>query len=192
MTRWWPTADGVRILAVALVLAGIVHICVTFAMPSLTGSRALRQFVASLATNRLDLLPPIAPGNQPLPFMSPDARLAVCRFDTSLGPVAVTVNLPDVAWVLALYNMEGDNFYHVIGQPGKRIALSLLLVPPSEQAIGASETQTTVAGAPVLVPARQGLLVIRAPERGAAYRQEVETELRASRCAVRRPAPGQS
>ena len=188
MIKWRPTADTARQLAIAVVVAGIVHICATFAMPTLTGSSAFRQFAASLPANRLDVLLPITPANQPLPFMSPDARYAVCRYDTSAGSVAVTVNLPDMGWVLALYTPEGDNFYHVTGQSARRTTLSLLLVPPSEQVIGtpAEAMSANPAGAPVTVATRQGLLFVRAPERGAAYRQDIEAELRKARCALRR------
>jgi uncharacterized membrane protein len=188
MTKWRPTATTARRAAIALTLAGIVHILVVFAMPVMTGSNTFRKFAGSLPANRMDLLPPIAPGQQPLPFMSPDSRYAVCRYDTSAGPVAVSVNLPDIGWVLALYSLEGDNFYHVVGQSSRRTTLSLLLVPPSEQVVGTpAEAQTaTPAGAPVTVAARQGLLFVRAPERGAAYRQDVEAELKKARCTLRR------
>lgn len=188
MIKWRPTADGARLLAIAATVAGIVHICATFAMPTLTGSRTFRQFAGTLATNRIDVLPPITPTSQPLPFMAPDVRYAVCRYDTSVGPVAVTVSLPDTGWMLVLYTPEGDNFYHVTGQSARRTTLSLLLVPPSEQVIGTpAEAQTaTPAGAPITVATRQGLLFVRAPERGTAYRQDVEAELRKARCALRR------
>lgn len=188
MTRGLPTASGMRLFAIVVVLAGIVHICVTFALPTLTGSRTFRQFLTALPENRLEVLAPIAPANQPLRFMSPEARYAVCRYDTSAGPVAVTVSLPDTGWVMALYSPEGDNIYHVTGSSSRRIALSLLLVPPSEQTIGtAAEAQTaTPAAGPVTVATRRGLLLLKAPERGIAYRHETEAELRKSRCGSRR------
>ncbi len=181
-------AGTLRLAAIAVVLAGIVHICATFAMPALTGSRTLRQFLATLPENRLDVLAPMSPANQPLRFMSPEARYAVCRYDTSAGPVAVTVSLPDTGWVLALYSPEGDNIYHVTGTNARRLTLSLLLVPPSEQAIGspAEASAATPAAGPVTVATRRGLLLVRAPERGIAYRHETEAELRKSRCAPRR------
>lgn len=182
-----PSVGLLRLLAIGLVLAGIVHICATFAMPSLSTSSAFRRFAATLPANRLELLPPVTPSSQPLPFLAPDARYAVCRFDTSIGSVVSTVTLPDSGWVLSLHTMQGENFYHVVGQAGKRITLSLLLVPPSDQSIGeAADTSASPAGAPVPVAARQGLLVVRAPERGFAFRQETEAELRKSRCTLRR------
>ena len=189
MKFWRPTADMARVLGIALVLAGIVHICVTFALPTLTGSREIAKFAASLPLNRMELLAPVAPASQPLPFMTPDTRYAVCRYDTSNGAVAVSLSLPEPGWVMALYSLEGENFYYVTGQPTRRIDLALLLVPPtSEQVLGTAAEASPVApaGAPVPVATRQGLLVVRAPERGVAYRPLVEAELKKARCAPRR------
>lgn len=187
-----PSADTFRLLAIGATLAGIVHICTTFAMPSMTGSTSFRRLAATLPANRLELLPPVTPASQPLPFMAPDARYAICRYDTSIGPVTAAVTLPDAGWILALYTLQGENFYYVTGQAGKRISLSLLLAPPSgEQVVAGSVVGDTAvtpgqAGAPIVVAARQGLLVLRAPERGLAFRQEAEAELRKSRCALKR------
>ncbi len=191
MIRWRPTTETARRAAIAATLVGIVHICITFAMPALTGSNTFKKFAGTLPSNRLDVLPPIAPGNQPLPFMAPDSRYAVCRYDTTAGSVAVNIGLPDAGWMLALYSLEGDNFYYVVGQSGRRISLSLLLVPPSDQVLGTSAEAQPLgpagpAGAPVTVATRQGLLFVRAPERGAAYRQEIEAELRKARCSLKR------
>lgn len=188
MRKWRPTAETARRAAIAVTLAGILHICITFAMPAFTGSNAFKKFAGTLPSNRLDVLPPIGPSNQPLPFMAPDSRYAVCRYDTTGGSVAVNVALPDAGWMLALYSLEGDNFYYVVGQSGRRISLSLLLVPPSEQLVGtpAEALATGPAGAPVTVATRQGLLFVRAPERGLAYRQEIEAELKKARCTLRR------
>jgi uncharacterized membrane protein len=188
MIKWRFPKGNLRLIAIGAALAGIVHICATFAMPSLTGASTFRRYAAALPLNRIDVLPPVAPSNQPLPFMAPDARYAVCRFDTSTGPVMVSLGLPDAGWVLALYTLDGDNFYHVTGQAGRQSILSLMLVPPSDQVIGsaAEAHPASPAGAPVTVAARQGLLFIRAPERGAAHRHEIEAELRKARCAPRR------
>lgn len=189
MKKWSLTADTIRLVMIAFVLAGIVHICFTFAMPTLTASGTFRRLAERLPLNRMDVIAPVSPQSQPLPFMSPDVRYAVCRYSTADGAVAVNVSLPDAGWVLALYSLEGENFYYVTGQSNKRINVSLLLVPPSnEQMIGsvAEASPATPSGAPVPVPTRQGLLFVRGPERGLAYRPEVEAELKKSRCAPRR------
>ncbi len=189
MIKWRPTAEHFRLLGIGTVLAGIVHVLATFAMPALTGSRSIQRFAATLPENQLRVLPPITQATQPLPFLAPESLYAVCRYDTSKGPVAVSVTLPDLGWVMALYSMDGDDFYHVTGQATRRTNLSLLLVPPSEQLIGVSaEAQTGggPSGAPLTVAARQGILLLKGPIRGGAYRHEVETELRKARCGLRR------
>lgn len=188
MIKWRPKAEHGRLLLLGLTLAGITHILATFAMPTLTGSRTIQRFAASLPANQLMVLPPITPSAQPLPFLSPEALYAACHYDTSKGPVSVHVTLPDMGWVLALYSLNGDNFYHVTGQGGRRQNLSLLLVPPSDQLLGPSAEAHAPgpAGAPLTVAAREGIVLLKGPIRGGAYRLEVEAELRKSRCGLRR------
>jgi uncharacterized membrane protein len=185
------TAEDIRLAALTLVGAGIVHICVTFAIPHLSGNSAFNALDQALPLNELVVLPPITPQSQPLPFMSPDARYAMCRYDTSEGPVSIKVTLPDAGWLLTLYSPQGDNFYYVPGRSGRRNELNLLLVPPSEQLAGPTVDVDTVqpAGAPLAVATRRGVMVLKAPLAGLSYRGLVETELLRVSCGVR-PPPG--
>jgi uncharacterized membrane protein len=98
-------------LLLALVVGGIVHIAATMILPQFAKAGAFQQLAQVLPVNRMRILPPIDATNQPLPYVGPDVRLAVCRYDVSDGPVAVKVALPDSGWMLALYTEAGDNFY---------------------------------------------------------------------------------
>jgi hypothetical protein len=88
-------------------------------------------------------------------------------------------------WTLALYSTTGDNFYVAAGSEGKRTDMSLLLVTSDERFTGLSpeakgqisERQTSV---PVVT--QQGLAILRAPDRGVAYRWQDETLLRSASC----------
>ncbi len=176
-----------RPLAIALCLAGIVHIGATFAMPMLSGRTAYDRLADTLPVNTLAVLPPITPSSQPLPFLAADARYAMCRYDTSEGSVAVDVTLPDAGWLLALYSPRGDNFYYVPGQADRPSRLSLLLVPPGDQPI-ASDGGGELTGrgdAQAIVATSKGLLIVRAPLRGLAYDQQIENSLRSVRCIAR-------
>ncbi len=80
---------------------------------------------SDLPINNMQILPPVSPEAQPLPFMGTDARYAVCRFDTEEGAVALNATLPGPGWILALYSPEGDNFVLVGGaawSPPRRVA----------------------------------------------------------------------
>ncbi|MGE0765047.1 MAG: DUF1254 domain-containing protein [Hyphomicrobiaceae bacterium] len=173
----------------ALVVGGILHIVATMVVPQFAKAGAFERLTRVLPVNRMRILPPIDATTQPLPYIGPDVRLAVCRFDVSDGPVALKVSLPDRGWTLALYTEWGDNFYVLPAQEGRAADLGLTLMPPGERpfsllALGARSAQTSVSE--IEVPLRTGFAVIRAPMRGRAFAGEIETTLKRAACEVRR------
>jgi uncharacterized membrane protein len=178
-----------RVIAAALFAVGILHILATLAAPELAASRAYDRLAGKLPLNTMQLLPPITPSTQPLPFLSPDARYALCRFDTGNGAVSVTASLPGPGWILALYSTQGDNFFASVAQPGRRTEVSLLLVPVEER-FNLLAPKSLDAGnekdATLTVAAQTGLAVLRAPDQGQAYGARNLAELGRARCAFRK------
>jgi len=177
-----------RLAAAAFFAIVILHILATFATPGLVRSTAYRRLAPSLPFNQMVVLPPITPEFQPIALMAPDARYAACRFDTSRGAVQLTASLPSPGWTLALYSKDGANFYTAVAQPGRRVEVSLLLVPGGEQFEGISPEargERSRDDETLKVPARNGIAVLRAPEAGAAYRARVDAELRRALCSLR-------
>ena len=74
-----------------------------------------------LPANKMVVLPPASAKSQLLPFMSPDMRYAVCRYDAGNGPIAVNATLADKGWSFGLYTLEGDGFYAVPSQTTRRM-----------------------------------------------------------------------
>jgi uncharacterized membrane protein len=175
----WMREVGWRTLAGGALLGGIVHICATFAAPVLGSGHAYRQLSAALPLNRMTLLPPPAPGRQPLPYLLPDMIYAMCRYELTGGPVSVTAAVSGPGWVLSLHTPEGDNFYVLPGQQMRRDEVSFLLVPSTpvqtNRHAGPSDTQ-------VASPTPEGLIVVRAPVTGTARLAEAEAVLRRSSC----------
>ena len=163
--------------AVALVCGGIVHIAATLLVPHLATGNAVQRLFADLPANRMRVLPATRPDSQSLPFMSPDARYAVCRFDIGGGPIVVSALLPDKGWSFALYTPDGDNFYAVLVPPVERPALGFLHLGRAAAEASASE---------IAVPQREGLLVVRASLRGQSYTNEVEAQLARASCGLKR------
>ena len=97
------------------------------------------------------------------------------------GPVAVTATVADAGWALSLHGVRGGNFYVLPGQPLRRTEVSLLVIPggvdtaPIAKREGSSET-------PVASPTAEGLIVLRAPLRGLAWRAETEATLQGATC----------
>jgi uncharacterized membrane protein len=116
-------------------------------------------------------------------------RLAVCRYDVSDGPVALTVALPDKGWTLGLYTEWGDNYFVLPAQESRYGDITLTLVAPGERSfslltLGGRTTQTSLSQ--VEVPEMTGFAVIRAPMRGRAFAAEIEATLKRAGCAVNR------
>jgi uncharacterized membrane protein len=177
----WLRRVGWRRLTAVALLAGIVHICATLAAPMLSSGHAYLLLRDKLPVNRMVVLPAQAPGRQILPYLPPHMLYAVCRYDLSGGPVAVTATVADAGWALSLHGMRSDNFYVLPGQPLRRTEVSLLVIPggvdtaPIAKREGSSET-------PVVSPTAEGLIVLRAPLRGLAWSAETEAALRGATC----------
>lgn len=173
-----------RVAAMAIIALSILHILTTLATPAVTTTTAYAR-LHHLPVNTMKVLPPMTPEAQPLPFLGPDARYAVCRFDAGRAPVALKVSLLGKGWTLALYSTTGDNFYVAAGSEGKRTDMSLLLVTSDERFTGLSpEAQGQISERQTSVPVatEQGLAVLRAPDKGVAYQSRDEGYLRYASC----------
>lgn len=170
----------------ALITLSILHILTTLATPAMTTTTAYAR-LRHLPVNVMHVLPPMTPETQPLPFLGPDARYAICRFDAGTSPVALKASLPGKGWTLALYSTDGDNFYVAAGSEGKSTDLSLLLVTSDERFTGLSpeaKGQISARQTSVPIPTHQGIAVVRAPDHGIAYQARDEAELRNATCMV--------
>ncbi|WP_295559250.1 hypothetical protein [uncultured Hyphomicrobium sp.] len=191
MLKWlWArvTSINIPLAAAALFAAGILHILATLATPHLIPTSGYGRLAGDLPENSMQILPVVAPDAQPLPFLSPDARYAICRFDTRDGAVSLTAMLPDPGWVLALFSPAGDNFFTSVASPERRPEVSILLVPGDDtwrggaQGAGAAVVQENT----LTIPANEGIALIRAPDRGEAYRPRAMAELKRASCRYRR------
>lgn len=177
----WMREVGWRTFAAGILLAGIVHICATFAVPVFGSGHAYRQLSAVLPLNRMTVLPAPAPGRQILPYLPPDTVYAMCRYELTGGPVSVTAAVSGPGWVLSLHTPVGDNFYVLPGQQMRREEVSFLLVPSTTGAAQANR-YAGPADTQVASPTAEGLIVLRAPVTGTARLAETEAALRRSSC----------
>lgn len=190
LKRLWTriTSINVPLAAAAVFASGILHILATLATPMLTPTSAYGRLAGDLPENSMELLPDITPDTQPLPFMSSDARYAMCRFDTTDGAVSITAVLPDPGWVLALYSPAGDNFFTSVAGPGRRPEVSLLIVPGESAWRPAVQPDANLEGTALTLHANEGLAVLRAPDRGEAYSTRALAQLKRAKCQYRRTA----
>jgi uncharacterized membrane protein len=181
----WIRQISWRTVAGAVLLAGIVHISATLAVPLLGPGNAFRKLRDTLPVNQMVFLPPPTPGNQLLPFVAADALYAACRFDVSATGVTVSALLADPGWTLSLHTPQGDNFYVMPAQQLRRSEVTFVIVPAGDKVLdfGASTRRPTGDETQVDSPVNEGLVLVRAPLRGLSWRAETEARLRRASCA---------
>jgi uncharacterized membrane protein len=180
--RWRPNITW-RLILVAALVGAITHLAVALLTPSFVQNNAFSAFRRALSLHQMRILPATVPGNQMLPYLSPDVRMAACRYDVAEGPVSVTATLPDIGWTIALHTPQGDNFYTVPAVELKQTEISFLIMPATDRLTFAPGVRKTdVNATQVTSPTREGLIIIRAPIKGVAYSAETEAKLKSATC----------
>lgn len=185
----WTREIGWRTLVGAALLAGVIHISATLAVPLVGPGAAFQKMRDMLPANSMVVLAPFTPDSQPLPYFSPDALYAVCRFDLAAGAVSVNAVMADTGWALSLHTPQGDNFYVLPAQQLRRSDVAFLVVPGLDRLTDTIPHRTagTAATTQIASPVSEGLIILRAPLKGLAWRAETEAALRRASCmAVKR------
>ena len=176
------------LIMTALMTGVILHIGTVLAIPSITPNSAFARIAADNPANTINVLDPITPDSQPLPFMAADVRYAICHYDLSAGPVVVRTSLPNEAWTIALYNRLGENFYTISGGDLQRPDIELILAPTDDAGaanpipLGRDAGQSAVT---VSVGDGEGIAIIRAPIRGAGTVSQTDATLGEASCTAR-------
>lgn len=173
---------------VSLVAGGIIHIAATLVMPLFATANGIQRLANQLPANRMRVLQRATPEAQPVPFIGPDTRLAVCRYDVSDGPVRISAVLPDKGWTITLYTLQGENYYAMPAQDFRRLEVGFVLLRQSEKNLWFFSVGRSVetAANQITVPHSQGLAVVRAPVNGRAYQPETEAALARAACTPQR------
>lgn len=181
---YWPWAAG------AVFAAGVIHILAILGMPYLARQDAWARLSRISGENQMYVLPPAEAGDPepPLPLMSPDLGYAFCRFNLKQSNVAVRVEVSEPAWNVSVYTRYGENFYLITGADARRKELRLLITPRDRLAEEASTEETEEGEEQIIVisPSQEGVVMVRAPIRGASYRDRTFAALRKAACD---PAP---
>lgn len=177
---------NLRLLAILVLAAGAIHIVTSLRAMNDTSHAAYSVLAPQLPANMMMVMPPVRPGQQLLPFMSADARYAFCRFDTRAGPVSVNAELPDHGWTVGIFHRDGSSAYFAAAPSGRVATIALTIVPADDRFLGLTPEargKINAGQAPLTVTAKDGLIVVRAPDKGLAYRNESEAALAKVSCA---------
>lgn len=187
--RWLRTVtDHWRLLASALVAGAIIHILVTLSAAQFKETAAYKTLSHGLPVNQVMFAPAIRAKSQPLPFFAADALYSYCRYDASSARIHVDATLPDAGWSLALYTPRGQNFYFVPGKDERQTDLKLVLEPPgnvfAHGSLGVATGNQLIPR--VKLPHVRGLIILRAPIKGQAYRRQMDELRSAFHCKTQR------
>ena len=183
----WMRQIGWRTVVGAILLAGIVHITATLAVPLLGPGNAFRKLKETLPANQMVFLPPPTPNTQLLPFVAADALYAACRFDLRSTSIAVSAVLSDPGWTLSLHTPQGDNFYAMPSQQLRRSEVSFVIAPAAERLVDFGSRRLSGDDSQIESPVTEGLVLVRAPLRGLSWRAETEAKLRRASCTPVQP-----
>jgi uncharacterized membrane protein len=175
-----------RIILAGLCAVATLHVLAVFTEPHVARANAFHRLEAALPLNRMVLLPPVTAEAQPLPFLSPDARYAMCRFSTENGPVAVRAALLGPGWILTVYSQNGESLNTTLAAPDQpRTDVALKLMPSDDRFMGLTPQARGVkerATASLPVGAKSGIIVVRAPDKGTAFQEIHDAALLQASC----------
>jgi len=173
-----------RLLLAATIAALIIHIWTTLAAVRETDSPAYTTLVKDLPVNQISYMQPITPNTQRLPFMMPDIRYAICRFDVSKQNVRLKAELPGPGWNLSLHAPNGDNFLFVPGTDDRKVSVDFTLRAPGSVFEAKNIQQLTAdQQAPALsLKHAQGVAIFRAPIGALALRRQTDEKLNSLKC----------
>lgn len=187
--RWGMALVGQwRLLAAALIAGAIVHILVTLSAAQIGEATSFQVLSRGLPVNEVAFGAPVTAKAQPLPFYNPDSLYSYCRYDASTTRIRVSAKLPDAGWSLSLHTPKGENFYFVAGSSRRISDINLVLEPPgnvfAHGNIEVSDSQTRI---PVIkLPTVHGLVILKAPIKGLAYRRQIDEQRATFKCRAQR------
>jgi uncharacterized membrane protein len=181
-------------LLTMIVFGAAIHICIILLLPHYSQGDAWSRLENISRPNQLAILPSAGAGKtspdsrrEPLAFMAPDVRYAICRYDLSEGPLQLVAPMPDALWSIALYTRQGQNYYLVSGRNVQSRRVNLLVV--REEDGGARDNTDNNAGGDdelrevtVSAPGSSGIIVIRAPIPTPAQEQRIARQLATAFC----------
>ncbi|MCQ0989619.1 DUF1254 domain-containing protein [Jiella marina] len=161
-------------LLIGLVGAGLVHIAVIFAMPSVAERNAwsrladLGEPYALVRVQPLESEPGTVSASTDAPvgdfaFVDPAFITAGCRFSLERGPVRIYARERNITfWSASIYNRQGDNLYSINDRAAIDGIVDLLVGTRDQIVDAEAENETGGSRIPVEVETVEGYMTIRA------------------------------
>ena len=177
-----------------LVLAGLVHIAVVLAIPSLSEADALSK---ARTSETLDHAMPVytlstgadpAPAEAWLPIPDPAVAVGICAYNLAEGPMRVSARTGPLMLSLAVHGRRGA-FYAVTDQAAVRGALDLVILTRAQydEALANEDENDVSRDVRIVAGEREGFVVVRVIAALPSQRQAANEAVQAVSCTLDTP-----
>jgi uncharacterized membrane protein len=173
-----------------VLLGGIVHLVSVLALPRIATQDAYSRLTPLTKLNAVTPLPPVAPNNEPMPFMDPAFAMAICRYDLSAGSLKLTVPVSQAYTSVSFYTRNEVAYYAINDRSAGRKVIELDLMTETQHEELPEDEDVTAADRLIIdSPTATGLILLKAlaPEPG--LMPQAQASLAASSCKVQTEAP---
>ena len=171
------------VLALAFVLAGIVHILIILLIPNYATKDAWTKLAGVAEPWKFSILS--QPGSETgiLPIVDPAFGTAACRYDLNEAPLWVSAggNLP--FWSVAIFDRQGRNIYSFNDRTAIEREMLLIVLDPVQMAqLRKNPPKETEKAVLVESSVKQGFVQVRALQENPSWSAEVRRFLREAQC----------
>lgn len=170
-------------LAVAFVLAGIVHILIILLIPNYAAKDAWAKLASVAGPWKFVMV--AEPGGQDgvLPVVDPAFGTAACRYDLTDAPLRVSADGQLPFWSIAIFDRQGRNIYSFNDRTAIERQLSLLVINPVQMAqIRRNPPPESDKAVLVETNTSQGFVLIRALQENQSWAPDVREFLTNAKC----------
>lgn len=183
----------IRVLLTILagvLLGGVVHLVSVLALPRIATQDAYARIAAISKVNAVTALRPVAPGEEPMPFMDPAFALAVCRYDLGTGPLKLRVPVSQAYTSVSFYSRNDVAYYAINDRSAGRRIIELDLMTEAQHAEMPEEEDVTAADRLIIdSPTREGVILLKAMAPEAGLMPQAQASLASASCAIQSGPP---
>jgi len=173
-----------------VLLGGVVHLVSVLALPRIATQDAYARLSPISKVNVVTPLPPVTPGEEPMPFMDPAFAVAVCRYDLAAGPLKLRVPVSQAYTSVSFYSRNDVAYYAINDRSAGRRVIELDLMTEAQHAELPEEEDVTAADRLIIdSPTREGVILLKALAPEAGLMPQAQATLAAANCAVQTGAP---
>jgi uncharacterized membrane protein len=172
-------------LAVVFVLAGLVHLTSTLAIPAVAERDAYARVEALGQPFKTVALPLASPQSRAIPFADPAVASAVCLYDLRLGPVRARAPLGRADFAaLSFHSRRGVVFYALTDRAANQGRMEALIVTPEQlrTLIAHDDEDNPSDDLRIVSPTAKGFVMARALSENPDLLPDAQTQASAMTC----------